>query len=103
MEDVSALSNFYITISFEHIEDMSLLDYCSICMNHSDVLTLKKTGHKAVLEFPRKVTLSGTKNDGQTQNNEDHYIDLEFSFDAAGEKLKENDLKSMYFQIVQLG
>ena len=45
--------------------------------------------------------LSGTKNDGTLDNNKDHYINIEFQFDAEGSKLKENDLKDMYFQIIQ--
>lgn len=49
------------------------------------------------------ITLSGTKNDGTEENNPNHYISLDFTFKTSNNtKLKENDLKSIFFEIVPL-
>lgn len=101
LEDVANLADFYIVISFEHVEDSALFDYCTIVLDDANIVPLKKSGKKAILELPDTVVLSGTKNDGTLDNNKDHYINIEFQFDAEGSKLKENDLKDMYFQIIQ--
>lgn len=101
LEDVANLADFYIVISFEHVEDSALFDYCTIVLDDANIIPLKKSGKKAILELPDTVVLSGTKNDGTLDNNKDHYINIEFQFDAEGSKLKENDLKDMYFQIIQ--
>lgn len=101
LDDVATLSDFYIIVSFDCVEDSSLFDYCTIVLNDANIIPLKKNGKKAVLELPDTVKLSGTKNDGTLDSNVDHYMNLEFQFDAEGTKLKENDLKDMYFQIIQ--
>lgn len=101
LDDVAMLSDFYIVVSFDRVEDSSLFDYCTIVLNDASIIPLKKNGKKAVLELPDTVKLSGTKNDGTLDSNVDHYMNLEFQFDAEGTKLKENDLKDMYFQIIQ--
>ena len=101
LDDVATLSDFYIVVSFDRVEDSSLFDYCTIVLNDANISPLKKNGKKAVLELPDTVKLSGTKNDGTLDSNVDHYMNLEFQFDAEGTKLKENDLKDMYFQIIQ--
>ncbi len=101
LDDVATLSDFYIVVSFDRVEDSSLFDYCTIVLNDANIIPLKKNGKKAVLELPDTVKLSGTKNDGTLDSNVDHYMNLEFQFDAEGTKLKENDLKDMYFQIIQ--
>lgn len=101
LNDVATLSDFYIVVSFDRVEDSSLFDYCTIVLNDANILPLKKNGKKAILELPDTVKLSGTKNDGTLDSNTDHYMNLEFQFDAEGAKLKENDLKDMYFQIIQ--
>ena len=101
LKDVETLSNFYILAYFENIEDSALFDYCTVALNNSIILDLKKSGKKVILDLPDTISLSGTKNDGKLQGNESHYLNLEFVFDAEGEKLKENDLKSLFFQIVQ--
>lgn len=101
LEDVANLADFYIVISFEHVEDSALFDYCTIVLDDANIIPLKKSGKKAILELPDTVALSGTKNDGTLDSNKDHYINIEFQFDAEGSKLKENDLKDIYFQIIQ--
>ena len=101
--DVNSLTNFLINIYFDYIEDNSLFDYCSVVLNNSDILNIKKSGSVGVLEFPQTITLSGTKNDGTEENNPNHYISLDFTFKTNNEiKLKENDLKSLFFEIILL-
>ena len=101
--DVNSLTNFLINIYFDYIEDNSLFDYCSVVLNNSDILNIKKSGSVGVLEFPQTITLSGTKNDGTEENNPNHYISLDFTFKTSNNtKLKENDLKSIFFEIVPL-
>lgn len=103
--DVNSLTNFLINVYFADTEDNCLFDYCSIVLNNSDVLNIKKSGTVGVLEFPEAITLSGTQNDGTTVNNPDHYILLDFIFkipDNVNVQLKENDLKSLFFEIIQL-
>lgn len=101
--DVNSLTNFLINIYFDYIEDNALFDYCSIVLNNSDILNIKKSGSIGVLEFPQIITLNGAKNDGTTENNPNHYISLDFVFKTNNEiKLKENDLKSLFFEIIPL-
>lgn len=101
LDDVANFADFYIVISFEHVEDSALFDYCTIVLDDANIIPLKKSGKKAILELPDTIVLSGAKNDGTLDGNKDHYINIEFQFDAEGSKLKENDLKDMYFQIIQ--
>lgn len=101
-EDVKDLTNFIINIYFENVEDSALFDYCSITLNNTDVLTINKSANIATLEIPADATISGKHNDGTIKNN-NNYIRLDFVFSAPQDiKLKENDLKSLYFEIVPL-
>lgn len=103
-EDVNSLSNFNIDIYFENEEDYTLLDYCTVVLNDSEILTINKSNNKiGVLNMPDNFKLSGVANDGTAENNQNNYMSLEFRFVAPqGTKLKENDLKTIYFEIVQL-
>lgn len=103
VEDVSSLNNFNINMYFENEEDYALLDYCTVILNNSEILTLNKTNKIGVLVFPDNFELSGVSNDGTTENNKDNYMTLEFTFKAPKEtKLKVNDLKTLCFEIMQL-
>lgn len=102
-EDVKDLTNFIINIYFENVEDSALFDYCSITLNNSDVLSINKSASIATLEMPADLSISGKHNDGTEKNNPKNYINLDFVFSAPTDiKLKENDLKSLYFEIVPL-
>lgn len=100
-EDVESLDNFYINMFFKHKEDSVLLEHCTVILNDSEVLNLNRSGDLATLEFPRAISLSGTKNDGSSKNNADHFLTLQLTFDAGDAELKENDLKSLFFDIVK--
>ena len=101
VEDVEPLEDFHINMFFKNKEDSALLQYCTVTLNEADVLSLAITEDIATLEFPKPIVLSGTKNDGTTKNNQDHFITLQFTFQANGEDLKENDLKSLFFEIIK--
>lgn len=100
-EDVEALEDFYLNMFFDTAEDKSLFDYCTVVLNGSDILSLEIVGQHASLALPGNVKLSGTKNDGASKGNEDHFLTLSFMFNASGAKLKENDLKTLFFEIVK--
>lgn len=102
-ENIQTLSNFNINIYFENEEDYSLLKYCTVILNDSDILTINKTDKIGILSLPDNIELSGQYNDGKQENNPNNYINLEFRFSAPkNTKLKENDLKSLYFEIMPL-
>lgn len=99
-EDVEAVSDFALNIYFDSLEDSALLQCCRILLGGKDDLSLIISGQKATVSFPSTVTLDGVKNDGTSANSKTNYISLTFEFDAPEYKLKENDLKSLYFEIV---
>lgn len=99
--DVDPLSDFYINIYFKNIEDSALLDYCTVILNNSENLSMTRSGNRMTLIFPKPVTLSGVKNDGTSKNNPNHFINLQFIFQADGADLKDNDLKALFFEIIK--
>ena len=102
-KDVKALSNFNIYIYFENEEDYSLLQYCTVVLNDSDILSINKTNKIGVLTLPDNIEISGIANDGTEDKNPNNFISLEFRFKTPKEiKLKENDLKSLYLEIMPL-
>lgn len=100
-KDVTPLEKFAINIYFEDIEDSVLLRFCKITMNNVEELSLVPGSQKATILFPDNIIISGVSNDG-SDTAVDNYINLKFSFSAPNYTLKENDLKSMYFEIISL-
>lgn len=100
VEDTESLEDFILNIYFDNLEDSALLQCCKIILGGTDELSLMISNQKATISFPDTVTLSGVKNDGTSANSKENYISLTFEFDAPGYQLKENDLKSLYFEIV---
>lgn len=100
-EDVESLFDFHINMFFKDKEDSALINYCTVILNNADVLGMVYTDGYVTLEFPESITLSGIKNDGTTKNNPNNFITLQVIFDAEGTELKENDLKSLFFEIVK--
>lgn len=100
-ETVDNLSNYDICFFFDRLEDSILLTYCTVVYNGNTVIPFNVTGHKAILEFPAKPVLSGTRNNGSSADNPDHFLQLRFLFSATQERLKDNDLKSLYFEILE--
>ena len=98
---VSDLTNYDICFFFDRIEDSSLLEYCNVLLNSTDSLLFSVSGNKAILEIENKPTLKGTKNNGSSADNPDNYLQLRFVFSATGARLKDNDLKSLYFEVIE--
>lgn len=101
-EDVEDLNNFALNIYFDTLEDSALLQCCKVILGGFDELSLIITGQKATVSFPDTVKISGTKNDGSSINSKRNYLALTFEFAAPEYRLKENDLKSLYFEIVSM-
>lgn len=99
-EDVEALSDFTLNMYFDSLEDSALLQCCKVIMGGSDELPLIISGQKATVSFPDEVVISGLKNDGTSVNCKKNFIVLTFEFSAPDYRLKENDLKSLYFEII---
>ena len=101
--DVADLTDFTIHMYFNEVEDTSLFNYCTIVLNKSDILNLTKADNRRILEFPNEITLSGKKNNGTSKENANNYLNLDIVFQAPKDvKLKEKDLKSLFFEIVNL-
>ena len=100
-ETVEDLTNYDICFFFDRIEDSALLNYCTIVYNENTVIPFNVTGQKAILELTSKPVLSGTKNNGSSADNTDHFLQLRFIFSAIQERLKDNDLKSLYFEVLE--
>lgn len=101
-EDVQAMENFSINAFFKETEDAALFDACSVLVGNRIAAAFVGDGKKKTLQFEKKITLSGTKNNGKSEGNDDHYLSLTFIFRTqAGETLKENDLKTIYFEVVK--
>lgn len=98
---VSDLTNYDICFFFDRIEDSSLLEYCNVLLNSTDSLLFSVSGNKAILEIENKPTLKGTKNNGSSADNPDNYLQLRLVFSATGTRLKDNDLKSLYFEVIE--
>ena len=100
--DVDDFKNFALKLRFYHAEDASLLKYCSVSLSGEESLDMSIEGNYAILTIPHTVVLSGKKNEGDSSTCHDNYIELHFEFDAERQILKENDLKSLFIEIVKL-
>lgn len=100
IDDVSNIDNAVVNFYFETIEDSSLLKNCTITLNGSDQLSTIVKNNKGSVVLNR--SLSGKKNNGDDSNidNTDNFVNLTFSFGAAGYTLKENDIKNLYFEVI---
>ena len=96
------INNFNINIYFDKEEDFILLDYCTVVLNKTEILTINKTDKIGALTFDQ-IELSGALNDGTIENNPNNYILLDFIFKAPNNtRLKVNDLKTLFFEIIPL-
>lgn len=101
LEDVEDFENFCIKLAFQDKEDTSLLPYLTIKIDGLK-LNLESYVDYSLLVFPHKVKLSGTKNDGSSEN-KDNYAEFELIFETPEDvRLKESDLKSLYLEILPL-
>lgn len=101
-EDVDDLSDFALKASFEHLEDKSLLQYVKLSSGTVELDSTVLDDH-IIFTMPSGTVLKGTANNGLTSENATNYMEMTFSFEVPEEtNLKENDLKSLYFEIVSL-
>ena len=100
-EDTDDLKNFSLRLGFRSFEDSALLDKAQLTLTSGQILPGQITGDKKVFILPNNVIISGRKNNGEINENEDNFISfvLEFNLDTKIQ-LKENDLKDMYLEVV---
>lgn len=100
-EDADDLKNFSLRLGFRSFEDSALLDKAQLTLASGQILPGQITGDKKIFILPNNVTISGRKNNGEVNENEDNFISfvLEFNLDTKIQ-LKENDLKDMYLEVV---
>ena len=96
-KDVEDLENATLKFYFDTLEDSSLMDFCSIVVGGYSHIKPEVVNQKGYIHFNKD--LSGKANDGSAEN-EDNYIDISFRFDAGSQRLKNNDLKNLYFEII---
>lgn len=98
--DVLPLEDAVLNLYFDTLEDSALLSGCKVILGGYDQLPLIIKNRKASVNLG--VTLQGIKNDGDpaAADNAGCFINLTFEFDAPSYRLKENDLKHLYFEIV---
>ena len=100
-EAVEDLDNFSIKIAFQDKEDSILLQYLTVKYDEQ-VLAMNSYSDYALIAFPTKISLSGSTNDG-TSENKDNYVEFELLFQAPNDvRLKESDLKSLYLEVVPI-
>ena len=98
-EAVEDLDNFSIKIAFQDKEDSILLQYLTV-KYEEQILAMNSYSDYALIVFPTKISLSGSTNDG-TSENKDNYVEFELLFQAPNDvRLKESDLKSLYLEVV---
>jgi hypothetical protein len=100
-EDTDDLKNFSLRLGFRSFEDSALLDKAQLTLASGQILPGQITGDKKIFILPNNVIISGRKNNGEVNENEDNFISfvLEFNLDTKIQ-LKENDLKDMYLEVV---
>ena len=100
-ETVNDLTDYDICFYFDRLEDSVLLNFCTIVYNNTNILTFNISGQKAIVEFPGKPVIKGTKNNGSSLDNPGNFVQLRFIFSAPEERLKDHDLKSLYFEVLE--
>ena len=100
-EKVQDLKSFCITVSFETLEDSSLLEYCIFEYRGKELSTSIDDGVMSVV-LPSDAFLSGGINDGTDQHT-DNYITLKMKLSVPKKyMIKANDLKTLLFNIVKI-
>lgn len=99
-EDAADLKDYDLIFYFNDKEDSALLDCCTLSISGKEEVSFVVSDGKAVAQFSNRPTLSGKKNNGDPDENPSNYIDLSLKFSASGQILKENDLKTLYLEVV---
>lgn len=100
-EPVKNLSHFNITLSFEALEDSTLLNYINFYID-GNLVSGSIDANVITFPVPEKYVLSGQANDGSLQYNDNYlYLNLSLTIPAVY-KIKENDLKTMSLDVVNI-
>jgi len=101
-EQVEDLENFVLNIFFDKYEDANLLKFTSLIYNNTQNVPISISDNVATATFLDDVIIKGTPNNGE-EADENNYIDLKLVFKIDDEDiyLKEQDLKSLYLEIVK--
>lgn len=102
VEDVESLRDPVLNFYFDTLEDSSLLHLCKISIDDMGFVPLVIRGEKASARIGR--SLSGKRNNGDANevSNQECYINIRFEFETEEYRLKENDLKNLYFELVSM-
>ena len=102
VEDVSHLTNPVVNFYFDTLEDSALLEMCVISVDDMGSVPLVIKDKKASARLGR--SLNGKANDGNDRLvvNQPCYANIRFEFEAGSYRLKENDLKNIYFELVSM-
>lgn len=102
VEDVEDLDDPMICLYFDTVEDSSLLEFCRIIINGTDEVPLIIRNKKATAFINRALSGKANNGDDRNPNNQNNFVNITFEFNAGDHKLKEDDLKSLYFEITSV-
>lgn len=100
VENAPDLRDAVVNMYFNTVEDSALLSLCSLEVDDMGTVPMTIRDTKASARLGRN--LLGLANDGNPSKsaNRENFTTLTFSFDAKTYRMKENDLKSLYFEMV---
>lgn len=100
ISDVEDVREGNLLLFFDNIEDSTLFNFCNVYIDGQKA-TPVVNNDKLVIKLPK--VLSGKSNDGDSSKaeNRNNYLLIEFEFDATGTKLKTEDIKNIFFEIVE--
>jgi len=102
-EDVENLVDFNIRIAFEKFEDSALLPFCTVSFRGKP-LEMENMGTYAIAKMPIGYRILGQANNGIASENPGNFASFVFKFHVDDETIqfKENDLKSLYLEVIPL-
>ena len=103
LTDVQDLEMPGIVIYFDTIEDSKLLEMCSIEVEGAPLdLYIENNQARAMLFTDEGRKIMGQSNNGLPTENPYNFVDITFKFSAGDKRLKNNDLKNLYFELVSM-
>lgn len=97
-EDVDDLHNATLNFYFNSLEDSSLLKLCKIIVNDIEEIEPNILGNKASVQLG--VNIIGKSNSGIEGESSGNFVNIKFTFNHGSYIIKENDLKSLYFEVI---
>ena len=101
--DVEDLKNFALNFYFSDFEDKTLLEYLRVTYNNLEEMKITVSNGIATGTFYDEITISGKANNGE-ENDRENYVDLLVEFDIPDKsvQLKNEDMKSLFVEIIKL-